>query len=561
MLRHPLSRTSCALLLAATGCRTASKGMDEAVDTSEADDTGAAVDVGPPCPVFVAIGGATGAPGTEDAPVPTIAEALAVRASDCLDVWVGPGTYTEDVDYGDIELRLIGLEGAGATTLVGTGTDAVVTIAGEQRAAELVGFRVTGGTGWSGGGTLSTTETWGGGVAVFEANALLEDIRIDGNTATGGGGGLLLHKASATMVEVIVADNTVDGGSGGEGGGVLVVEGALDAVTLMVMGNTVAARGAVRGGGIGARASEIRATDLVIEDNTLPGVTEGDSGLTGGGGIAVSATTLTLDGATLLTNTLTCEDGGSDAIGGGGLLAVQSTVDILETTLSGNGATGTRCHLRGGGIALSSVDGTLHGVDLRDNGLALQVAGRAEGGGLAVADSSPELWGLIVAGNHITTTATTDAEVRGGGMWLSRTSPEIRRSTVHANSVSASDAGTPDVAGGGLFVDESAPRLLGLLLTQNTSAGSGGGGGVHPTGTGEPDITHSDLWANTGDATAEAPASAEDGNISADPLYAGPEGTDPLLWDLSLQAGSPAIDAGDPDEVDADGTRADMGAP
>ena len=53
----------------------------------------------------------------------------------------------------------------------------------------------------------------------------------------------------------------------------------------------------------------------------------------------------------------------------------------------------------------------------------------------------------------------------------------------------------------------------------------------------------------------------EDGNISEDPLFIDwtPDG-DPTNDDLCPAPGSPLIDAGDPDELDPDGSRADIGA-
>lgn len=556
-------RTSAVLLLA-LGCRTAGKAEEAAPDTGQADDTGGSVEPVLPCPVFVAEGAAPGGDGSEAAPVPTIAAALDARATDCLDVWVGPGTYTEDVDFGDAELRLVGVDGAAATTLVGTGAGAVVTIAGEQLAAELVGFRITGGTGWPGQGALSATATWGGGVAVFDSDVHLEDLLIDGNTATGGGGGLLLHRAGATAHELIVGANTVDGG--GEGGGILVVEGLLDAEILHVAGNTVAGTGGTRGAGIAARSAEVRATDLVVEDNHLDDVWEADEEAAGGAGIAVRETTLVLDGATLFANTLTCVDGGTAPIAGPGISAVQSTVDLQATTLVGNTATGARCHLRGGAIALASVDGTLADLDIRDNHLEILGEGRAEGAGLAVFDSSPALTGLVVAGNTLRSETTTDVALHGAGLWLSHTSPDLRRSTVHRNLIVPWDLGLPDAAGAGLYIHESAPTLVGVLVTGNVAqlpegpTVHGGAGGVHATETGEPAISYSDIWDNGGDAADEAPAPAAQGNLAVDPLYTDASGPDALLWDLSLQAGSPCVDAGDPDDTDADGSRADMGA-
>lgn len=564
-------RAPCALMLFAFGCRAGGKGAAAGLDTGAEDDTGDVGGAAPPCPVFVATEGGAGAPGTEADPVPSITEALTVRAEDCLDVWVGPGTYTEDVDYGTAELRLLGVGGALATTLRGTGAGPVVSIAGGQLAAELVGFRITGGAGRPGDGeVLRAGETWGGGLAIIDAAAHLEDLVIDGNTATGGGGGVLLLRAAATVDEVVVADNRVDATGPADGGGIFMLEAALDATTLMVAGNTIVADGPARGGGISARAAELHATDLLIEDNALDGVSDDADDAeawSGGGGLAVASTTLVLDATTLLGNAVSCSGTGADAVSGGGLHALQSTVDLRGATVLGNTAAGTGCVLRGGGLSLASVDGALDGVDLRDNGLSVTGGGSASGGGLSVLDASPSLSGLVVAGNHLQSEAATSAHLLGGGLWLDRTSPDLRRSTLHGNRITADDAGAPLLAGAGLYLTEAAPSLVGVLITGNAVDARGaagattGAGGVHGSATGAPAISFSDVWGNAGDATAEASAPAADGNLSVDPLYVDASADAPVLWDLSLPEGSPCVDAGDPDETDEDGTRADMGAP
>lgn len=52
----------------------------------------------------------------------------------------------------------------------------------------------------------------------------------------------------------------------------------------------------------------------------------------------------------------------------------------------------------------------------------------------------------------------------------------------------------------------------------------------------------------------------QDGNLAVDPTHAGATTAQARAWDLTLQEGSPAIDAGRPDRTDADGSPADLGA-
>ena len=50
------------------------------------------------------------------------------------------------------------------------------------------------------------------------------------------------------------------------------------------------------------------------------------------------------------------------------------------------------------------------------------------------------------------------------------------------------------------------------------------------------------------------------GVFSEDPRYVDTTDNDPTLWDLTLAAGSPLIDAGDPSVLDPDGSISDIGA-
>jgi hypothetical protein len=65
-------------------------------------------------------------------------------------------------------------------------------------------------------------------------------------------------------------------------------------------------------------------------------------------------------------------------------------------------------------------------------------------------------------------------------------------------------------------------------------------------------LAYNDLWANTQDAWGPGRIEYHEGNIHADPMFAD-------TTDFHLQAYSPCIDAGDPNIIDVDGTRSDIG--
>ena len=67
---------------------------------------------------------------------------------------------------------------------------------------------------------------------------------------------------------------------------------------------------------------------------------------------------------------------------------------------------------------------------------------------------------------------------------------------------------------------------------------------------------YNDVWAHAGGhfSGMDDPTGV-DGNLSVDPLF-----QDPDADNYDLLAVSQCVDAGDPDLLDADGTRSDMGA-
>ena len=117
---------------------------------------------------------------------------------------------------------------------------------------------------------------------------------------------------------------------------------------------------------------------------------------------------------------------------------------------------------------------------------------------------------------------------------------------------------------GGIDEDDVVVDLSNLQLVNNTYDGEGNGDGellaVVPWDEEGFSLRYSNLFGNSSDQTSWGDPTGVDGNISADPLYTDVSGTDPTAWDLSLQAGSPALDAGDPDVTDDDGSGSDMGA-
>jgi predicted outer membrane repeat protein len=145
----------------------------------------------------------------------------------------------------------------------------------------------------------------------------------------------------------------------------------------------------------------------------------------------------------------------------------------------------------------------------------------------------------------------------GGGIACYTSNPGIVNCTVHGNEVDF---------GGGIYCENSQPTVLNTIIAENT-----GIGGVYFADSLEVGISYCDIFSNAGGdfagmvppelgvlTTVNLNGDSSDifFNISLDPLF-----VNPAIGDFQIQAGSPCIDAGDPDSpYDPDGTIADIGA-
>ncbi|MFZ5478823.1 MAG: MopE-related protein [Myxococcota bacterium] len=231
------------------GCFVPADGADNDLDCDDAD---------PLEPVFVAVGGSTGAEGTYDDPVRDVMDGM-LYARDC--VVVMPGTYDEDLDFGGENIVVRSAEGPAETILRGTGSGPVVTFSTrETSSAVLEGFTITGGSGVQSSGSsyywdgyqyvyYDAYYWYGGGVYVSGASPTLRDLVISDNTlpdyyygATSStsylymesyGGGVYAESASLTLEDVHVRDNNASWG-----GGLYLSSTDISGVRVEVAGNT-----------------------------------------------------------------------------------------------------------------------------------------------------------------------------------------------------------------------------------------------------------------------------------------------------------------------------------
>ncbi len=232
------------------------------------------------------------------------------------------GTYYALVDGTGVDLVVSSQNGSASTTL--DGGDAGTVLSSVEGALTASGLTVRNGAAAN-----------GGGVYCLASDLVLEDVVVQVNEATTYGGGVFLQScANATLTDVQLSENKASSGAGlyattSDG---LVLDG------LAVTGNEAT----VVGGGLVLSNADFTLTDSVVSENVA------GRGYAAGG-ISVSSSTGLLEGVTVSDNT---------AATAAGLLVAVSTVDLVDSVVSGNVATG-----QGGAIhayyrATVTVEGT-----------------------------------------------------------------------------------------------------------------------------------------------------------------------------------------------------------
>lgn len=283
---------------------------------------------------------------------------------------------------------------------------------------------------------------------IFNITSASGSVSISGLTLTrgydpaGGVGGALTESTSdpIVLVDDVVTSSRSDNAAGG---GAIFASGPLTLTRTTISGNTAPAG---TGGGIEFSASN----DLTISASTI----SGNVGLSGGG-IAASSGTVNIQDSQITGNQAT----GTPTSSGGGISS-SGTVTIERSAVSGNSSTD-----RGGGMDL---DGK-YGVTVRDSVISGNTS--VNGGGMSVTANSGKYSPVTIeqstiSGNHGS---------HGAGIRLASVERgdrvTINRSTISGNGGGASSFG------GGLLIDGTVSGVVDLLdstISGNTATAGGG---------------------------------------------------------------------------------------
>lgn len=209
--------------------------------------------------------------------------------------------------------------------------------------------------------------------------------------------------------------------------------------------------------------------------------------------------------------------------GNGGISCVGSNPQIIHNIIRDNDA-GDYLGGVGGGIYCSGSSPRIANNKIIGNcagGWYLSSSGF--GGGIYCGYSSnPTIVNNTIAGNW----TTSDGWDEGGGIYCRSSSPLIINNTVVANRA---------LDGEGIFCDDADPVIMNSIMWYNN---------IESIGNLSPTVAYcdyQDTWPG-------------EGNISSKPNF-----INPTVGNWTVCAQSPCLNAGDPERLDPDGTRSDIG--
>jgi hypothetical protein len=295
------------------------------------------------------------------------------------------------------------------------------------------------------------------------------------------------------------------------------------------------------GGGDDGAGVSVRYADPTIEGNVL---TENVADVSPylGGGIRV------YEGAPVIRdNTITLNDagyGGPENGSDGGGINVRGGSPYIVGNLIADNTAGD-----GGGIWIAYSDAILVNNFIAGNwAMDDDATAGGQGGGINVQISGPS--GPFIAGNVITDNV---ASMYGGGIVTYESNDDYPAAQITNNTITFNEVTDTDYGAGVLQWRRTTPVFTNNIIAYND------GVGVYSEDDMDPTFTYNLVYGNATNYSGLSGSGA--GNLASDPRFAGVSNDgDWTNDDFALGSGSPAVNAGDPGDVDPDGSRADIGA-
>lgn len=367
----------------------------------------------------------------------------------------------------------------------------------------------------------------GGGVYLYESDALLTNNTIISNTAQRSGGGVLLYYSAATLTNNTISANNVPGFNGDglfiayspatlignlitnqSGQGVFVDNSPAKFIQNTIMsnlrgiflwesnnaslyGNTISDNSA---GGIWTNGDDVTISGNTISKNTAEWWA----------GIDVSGQNIKLVGNTIYSNTAVNAGGGGVFHGNG---------EIIGNTIISNTAGGG-----GGGLVLMSDIPTKTLVVLLSSNFILGNTAQGNGGGISIINSEATLINNIIAENQA---------IEGSGLQFASSDTHMIHNTITRNTGGH---------GSGIWLSDSTAVLTNTIIVSQTI-------GIY-VNTGSSASLEATLWGS-GTSWANIHNWSGDGNIITGTINLGgdPDFVDPNFSNYHIGSGSAALDS------------------
>jgi len=307
-------------------------------------------------------------------------------------VMVAEGEYAENIDFNDVNVKVIGNPEDPTRVIIDGGEeDCVVKITGGQsELAELSGFTLINGRGTNrgGGGIYSASGsrptlrnliinncygTRGGGILCWDSNARIDNVTLTDNTAQVHGGGIaLMGRSGVRISNIIVSNNTAETN---DGGGIASFSSSRVTIGVGLVSENSSRR---NGGGIYSQGQQLEASDLICRDNSAR---EGR-----GGGIYAN-------GQIILTRVIVI--GNNAELDGGGIF-INGVRPRFEKVMSA----ANECGGYGGGIYLTGAVAGRCNPDLINVTIAFNSAAEDGGGIFCHENGNPVMRNSIIWGNE-----------------------------------------------------------------------------------------------------------------------------------------------------------------